>query len=243
MDSKQARPATEIEHLMTNLVSNPPRSLYEEPDGSGPSIDYVHDPRFDDPQSVHEILEALSDAEVDFDTIRSDDFHLPSRPLLDRKTEELLFLRMNLLLCLADRRIQGGAAGDEASFSGMLEEARSLRDHIIEANQRLVVSMASKFAKSGIPLADLISEGNLSLIKAVSLFNVGMGFRFSTYAANAILRNLSRYVQREKRRRISSSEYCELAYDDEFPEWLDAHPAKIIAEFLSELPPDRKSVV
>jgi RNA polymerase primary sigma factor len=60
---------------------------------------------------------------------------------------------------------------------------RAARDRIIEANLRLVVSIAKRYNNHQIPLIDLIEEGNLGLIKAVERFRPEKGFRFSTYAS------------------------------------------------------------
>ncbi len=57
------------------------------------------------------------------------------------------------------------------------------RKKMIQANLRLVVSIAKKYNHFGVPLLDLIEEGNLGLMKAVSKYNPKRGFRFSTYAA------------------------------------------------------------
>ncbi len=60
---------------------------------------------------------------------------------------------------------------------------RGARDRIIEANLRLVVSIAKRYNNYALPLIDLIEEGNLGLIKAVERFRPEKGFRFSTYAS------------------------------------------------------------
>jgi RNA polymerase primary sigma factor len=69
------------------------------------------------------------------------------------------------------------------------------RKAMIRANLRLVINIAKRYAKLGIPLLDLIEEGNLGLMKAVDKFNPRKGFRFSTYAAwwirQAITRSIS----------------------------------------------------
>ena len=66
------------------------------------------------------------------------------------------------------RRVQNG---DEAA-----------REHMIRANLRLVVSVAKRFRNRGLPMQDLIAEGNIGLMKAIVKFDPEAGFRFSTYA-------------------------------------------------------------
>src|SRR4051812_44378876 len=61
-------------------------------------------------------------------------------------------------------------------------DAQEARHAFIRANLRLVVSIAKYFSQRGLPLADLIEEGNLGLLRAVEKFDPSKGFRFSTYA-------------------------------------------------------------
>lgn len=71
-------------------------------------------------------------------------------------------------------------------------DAGNLRDEFVRANLRLVVTMARRYDRGGMPLADLIQEGNLGLLKAVERYDYRRGFRFSTYASWWIRHAISR---------------------------------------------------
>ena len=79
-----------------------------------------------------------------------------------------------------------GAGKDAGGYLDDLRQAHrdaaNLRDEFVRANLRLVVTMARRYDRGGMPLADLIQEGNLGLMHAVSRFDYRRGLRFSTYA-------------------------------------------------------------
>jgi len=79
------------------------------------------------------------------------------------------------------------------------ETAKRLRDRFIKANLRLVVSVAQKYTGMGLPLYDLIQEGNIGLMKAVDKFDYTMGFKFSTYAVWWIHQMTGRTIMEQKR--------------------------------------------
>lgn len=76
------------------------------------------------------------------------------------------------------------------------EEARV---KLIRSNLRLVVKIARKYERLGLPLADLIEEGNIGLIKALNRFNPKLGYRFSTYASWWIRQHIIRAIANQAR--------------------------------------------
>ncbi|WP_174548912.1 sigma-70 family RNA polymerase sigma factor [Actinomadura formosensis] len=69
-----------------------------------------------------------------------------------------------------------------AELEEAAREGRQAKDHMIRANLRLVVSVAKKYSRHGLPFLDVVQQGNLGLIRAVEKFDHTRGFKFSTYA-------------------------------------------------------------
>src|SRR5262249_61919925 len=96
-------------------------------------------------------------------------------------------------------------AGRTAAESDHIEkfqaEALAVKNQIIRANLRLVVSIAKKRVGPTNNFFELVSDGNMSLIRAVEKFDTSRGFKFSTYASWAIMKNFARTIREEKTRR------------------------------------------
>ena len=84
-------------------------------------------------------------------------------------------------------------ADDEKRLAVAIAKGDALaRDHMVRANLRLVVNIARGYANRGLPLPDLIEEGNLGLLRAVEGFDPKVGTRFSTYASYWIKQSIKR---------------------------------------------------
>jgi RNA polymerase primary sigma factor len=80
-------------------------------------------------------------------------------------------------------------------------EANEVKDQLISANMRLVANIAKRHAAQTDNFWELMSDGNMSLIRAVEKFDYSRGFKFSTYASWAIMKNFARSIPEEKHRR------------------------------------------
>ncbi len=123
-------------------------------------------------------------------------------PLL--KTEEELSLARRIEKAKKAKnslaKLNGSATlqkkGDLHAF---IQDGLLAREHLIKANTRLVVSIAKKYIGRGVPLLDLIQEGNLGLMKAVEKYDHHRGFRFSTYATWWIRQTITRAIAEQGR--------------------------------------------
>jgi RNA polymerase primary sigma factor len=96
-----------------------------------------------------------------------------------------------------DESIAKTKAGRELAI--IAEDGRAAKDHLLEANLRLVVSLAKRYTGRGMLFLDLIQEGNLGLIRAVEKFDYAKGYKFSTYATWWIRQAITRAMADQAR--------------------------------------------
>jgi RNA polymerase primary sigma factor len=121
-------------------------------------------------------------------------------PLLTRE-EEVRLAKQIERGNIAQRRLSKGGQSPQlrARYLRQDELGHLARSHLIEANTRLVVSIAKRYMGHGVPFLDLIQEGNLGLIKAVQKFDYRRGCKFSTYATWWIRQSITRALGRQGR--------------------------------------------
>ncbi|WUI01845.1 RNA polymerase sigma factor [Spirillospora sp. NBC_00431] len=123
-------------------------------------------------------------------------------PLLNAEQEVELAKRIEAGL-FAEERLAAAAAAmtaeDLEDFEWIAEDGRRAKNHLLEANLRLVVSLAKRYTGRGMLFLDLIQEGNLGLIRAVEKFDYTKGYKFSTYATWWIRQAITRAMADQAR--------------------------------------------
>ncbi len=122
-------------------------------------------------------------------------------PLLNAEMEVELAKRIEAGLFAEEKLAKGGKISakllDELEW--IAEDGRRAKNHLLEANLRLVVSLAKRYTGRGMLFLDLIQEGNLGLIRAVEKFDYTKGYKFSTYATWWIRQAITRAMADQAR--------------------------------------------
>ena len=129
-----------------------------------------------------------------------------SMTTLTAKQEQLLFQRFNFARCKVYRILKTNKGkklviADMRSLVVWFKIANAARAQIVQANLPLVLAMAKRTKLTGVDFSELISEGNMALLRSVDKFDCSKGFKFSTYACRAILKSFSRVAIRSSRYR------------------------------------------
>jgi RNA polymerase sigma factor (sigma-70 family) len=185
-------------------------------------LDCIHHPSFDDPSQEAAILAPMPGAEA-YEAQRRQ-MKVPrdappelaplyQMPLLTKEQEQHLFRKMNFLkhkairlrnlLKLASGRIDTSRTRtqDLDYIEDLQHQAQEVKAQLINCNMRLVVSIAKRHSAQTDNFFELLSDGNVSLIRAVEKFDFSRGNKFSTYASWAIMKNFARSIPEEKHRR------------------------------------------
>ncbi|WP_407938881.1 RNA polymerase sigma factor [Nocardioides sambongensis] len=122
-------------------------------------------------------------------------------PLLNAEMEVELAKRIEAGLFAEEKLAKGGKITPKAfeELEWIAEDGRRAKNHLLEANLRLVVSLAKRYTGRGMLFLDLIQEGNLGLIRAVEKFDYTKGYKFSTYATWWIRQAITRAMADQAR--------------------------------------------
>ena len=177
-------------------------------------------------------------------------------PLLTREQEVWLFRKFNYLKHKAAKlREQLDPERPNARLMDQIErlydEIVELKNRIVRANLRLVVSIAKRRVSPGDSFFDLVSDGNMSLIRAVEKFDYARGNKFSTYASWAIMKNYARTIPDEHKRRdrfrAADMEMLQTATDrraDEYQQRLAANDRlQQVSKFLDRLDQREQTII
>lgn len=232
-------------------------------------IDYVDCPDNDPPHSSETLERAIHYAPPIGESRRTrrvggglpdssaDVARMCQTPLLSHADEVFLFCSMNYLKFRA-ATLRASLNPQKPTPLALVEEIESLldqaalvRNHILRANLRLVISIAKKFVNAANTFEDLVSEGNLSLLRAAEKFNFSLGNRFSTYATRAIRNNLFHYVSDGHRRRqrfqVAEDDCLRSAPDRRGSEHVDETLLRVargtVERLLAALDPQKRAVL
>ncbi len=119
--------------------------------------------------------------------------------LLNAEQEVQLAKRIEAGLFAEETLNEGNGGSDADDLEWIAEDGRHAKNHLLEANLRLVVSLAKRYTGRGMLFLDLIQEGNLGLIRAVEKFDYTKGYKFSTYATWWIKQAITRAMADQAR--------------------------------------------
>ncbi len=122
-------------------------------------------------------------------------------PLLNAELEVSLAMRIEAGL-FADAKLNSGEKFEKSlkrDYASIVLDGKIAKNHLLEANLRLVVSLAKRYTGRGMLFLDLIQEGNLGLIRAVEKFDYTKGYKFSTYATWWIRQAITRAMADQAR--------------------------------------------
>ncbi|TNH26272.1 RNA polymerase sigma factor [Micromonospora orduensis] len=196
----------ELAATIEDVVVEEPAELAQaaETDAAASATD--NDFEWDDEES-EALKQARRDAELtaSADSVRAYLKQIGKVPLLNAEQEVELAKRIEAGLYAAER-LRAADEGEEKLTREMVRDlgwisrdGERAKNHLLEANLRLVVSLAKRYTGRGMAFLDLIQEGNLGLIRAVEKFDYTKGYKFSTYATWWIRQAITRAMADQAR--------------------------------------------
>jgi RNA polymerase primary sigma factor len=158
--------------------------------------------------------------------------------LMNAAEERLMFLRFNYAkrkLTLLQKKAKNAELTPEVAEKVIEWHRRfeHFREYLVRTNLALVLAMAKRVRLGDVDFAEVVSEGNMALLRAVDKFNVERGFKFSTYACRAILKAFSRTAMKHNRHRTKFP--VEFEPDLEKSDWADKRRDQVEEDCIDEL--------
>ncbi|TXS11819.1 RNA polymerase sigma factor [Streptomyces sp. adm13(2018)] len=190
---KDADEAVEGEELLEDVAAG--KGEEEEPEGE--SKGFVLSDEDEDDAPAQQVAVAGATADPVKDYLKQ----IGKVPLLNAEQEVELAKRIEAGLFAEDKLANSDKLAPKLKreLEIIAEDGRRAKNHLLEANLRLVVSLAKRYTGRGMLFLDLIQEGNLGLIRAVEKFDYTKGYKFSTYATWWIRQAITRAMADQAR--------------------------------------------
>jgi RNA polymerase primary sigma factor len=191
-DGKKLLPDVPDEVIEKDIATDP--TLKEEEDESK---GFVVSQADESDEPVQQVMVAGATADPVKDYLKQ----IGKVPLLNAEMEVELAKRIEAGLFSDEKLAKGGkiSAKPLEELEWIADDGRRAKNHLLEANLRLVVSLAKRYTGRGMLFLDLIQEGNLGLIRAVEKFDYTKGYKFSTYATWWIRQAITRAMADQAR--------------------------------------------
>ena len=191
-DGKKVLPDIPDEQFEKDVATDP--TLKEEEDESK---GFVVSQADESDEPVQQVMVAGATADPVKDYLKQ----IGKVPLLNAEMEVELAKRIEAGLFSEEKLAKGGkiSAKSLEELEWISDDGRRAKNHLLEANLRLVVSLAKRYTGRGMLFLDLIQEGNLGLIRAVEKFDYTKGYKFSTYATWWIRQAITRAMADQAR--------------------------------------------
>jgi len=225
-------------------------------------VDYMASSVFDEPDAAATILQTPPVVDRKSGSVKPPPGLPPylnslySVPLLTKEEEVYYFRKMNFLLYQAAQLqkqidVAQPKTKEMDAIDRLIQQASEVKNFLIRSNLRLVVSIAKKHMKPNANFFEMVSDGNISLIRAIEKFDFSRGFKFSTYASWAIMKNFARSIPAEytqlDRFRTGNEEVFDQASDPRSErfneEFVNRRQHEALMELLSQLDPRERDIL
>ncbi len=194
--AKKTTAKKEDGELLEDETTEEPKAATEEPEGTE-NAGFVLSDEDEDDAPAQQVAAAGATADPVKDYLKQ----IGKVPLLNAEQEVELAKRIEAGLFAEDKLANSDKLAPKLKreLEIIAEDGRRAKNHLLEANLRLVVSLAKRYTGRGMLFLDLIQEGNLGLIRAVEKFDYTKGYKFSTYATWWIRQAITRAMADQAR--------------------------------------------